>query len=119
MALCVRYTNHFQVFERFLGFINVSENQNAQSLASAIVCFFEKYNLNNVPIIGQSYDGPSVMSGVHGGVQKKIQEKYPYAIYTHCMAHRTSLVIIDMCKSVNVNTKYKYISVIFTILQYL
>lgn len=122
MALCVRYTNHFQVFERFFGFINVSENQNPQSLTSAIVCFLKKNNLHNVPIIPQSYDGASVMSGVHGGVQKKIQEKYPFAIYTRCMAHRTNLVVIDMCKSVNVNMKYynilyKYISVMFTILQ--
>ncbi|XP_029344367.1 52 kDa repressor of the inhibitor of the protein kinase-like [Acyrthosiphon pisum] len=101
MALCVRYTNHFQIFERFLGFINVSENQNSESLTSAIVCFLGKYNLIDVPIIAQSYDGASVMSGKHGGVQKKIQEKYPYAIYTHCMAHRTNLVVIDMCKSVN------------------
>lgn len=119
MALCVRYTNHFQIFERFLGFINVFENQNSESLTSAIVCFLGKYNLIDVPIIAQSYDGASVMSGKHGGVQKKIQEKYPYAIYTHCMAHRTNLVVIDMCKSVNVNMKYKYILVMFTILQYL
>jgi len=121
MALCVRYTNHFQIFEHFLGFNNVSEKQNAQLLASAIICFLKKYNLKNVSIIAQSYDGASVMSGVHGGVQKKIQEKYLYlyAIYTHCIANRTNLVVIDMCKSVNVNMKYKYISAMFTILQYL
>jgi len=59
------------------------------------------------------------MSGKHGGVQKKIQEKYPYAIYTHCTAHRTYLVVIDMCKSVNVIIKYKFISVMFKIVQYL
>jgi len=71
MALCVQYTNNFKVFERFLSFINVSENQNSQSLTSAIVCFLEKYNLHNVPIIAQSYDGASVISGVLEGVQKE------------------------------------------------
>jgi len=81
-----------------LSFINVSENQNAQLLTSAIVCFLEKNNLHNIPIIAQSYDGASLMSIVHGGVQKKIQEKYPFAIYTHSMAHRSNLVVIDMCK---------------------
>lgn len=71
MALSVRYTNNFQIFERFLGFINVSENQNAELLTSAIICFLEKYGLSNIPINGQSYDRVSVMSGKYSGVQKK------------------------------------------------
>jgi len=109
MALCVRYTKNLQIYERFFGFIDVSENQNANSLTSAIICFLEKYNISDIPIIGQSYDGASVMSGKHGGFKKKIQERYPYAIYTHCMAHKTNLVVTDMCKSVKVNIKHKYL----------
>lgn len=119
MALCVRYTNHFQVFEHYLGFINFSENQNAQSLTSAIVCFFEKHNLHKVSIIAQSYDWASVMSRVHGDVQKKKFKKSIHLQSTLIVWHRTNLVVIDMCKSVNVNMKYEYISIMFTILQYL
>lgn len=67
------------IFKSFLGFINISESQNAHSLTSANVCFLQKYN-RSIPIIAQSYDKASVMSGKHGGVKKKIQEKYPYAL---------------------------------------
>lgn len=41
------------------------------------------------------------MSGL-GGVQAKIKEIHPYAIYTHCMAHRLNLVVVDMCKGIKV-----------------
>lgn len=100
--MCVRYTKNLNVYERFVGFIDVSKSQNADALSSAIFSFLEKYNILDVPIIGQSYDGANVMTGIHGWVQKKIRDKNPFAIYTHCMAHKTNLVVIDMCKSVKV-----------------
>ncbi|XP_050065782.1 zinc finger MYM-type protein 1-like [Aphis gossypii] len=38
------------------------------------------------------------MSGHTGGVQAKLKEIHPKAIYVHCMAHKLNLVVIDMCK---------------------
>jgi len=38
MSLCIRYLNKFEVFERFLGFINVSENQKFTCYALRIGC---------------------------------------------------------------------------------
>ncbi|XP_029347858.1 zinc finger MYM-type protein 1-like [Acyrthosiphon pisum] len=99
MSICVRYTKNLKVYERFLGFIDVSENQNADALATAMISFFE-INKINVPIVAQAYDGANVMSGKFNGVQQKIKSKYPYAVYTHCMAHRINLIVLDMCKLV-------------------
>lgn len=112
MAICVRYSKNFKVYERFLAFVNVSESQNAESLSSAILSFLERYNLSKIPIVSQSFDGASVMSGEHGGVQKKIRDHYPYAIYTHCMAHRCNLIVVDICKSFKVfsiSLQFKYL----------
>lgn len=58
--------------------------------------------MNSLHIVAQSYYGASVMSGCLGGVKAKIKEKHPNAIYTHCMAHRLNLVVVDMCKGVKV-----------------
>ncbi|XP_050065897.1 zinc finger MYM-type protein 1-like [Aphis gossypii] len=77
LAVCVRYPKNLKVEERFVGFLDVSQSQNADS---------------------QSYDGASVMSGHTGGVQAKLKEIHPKAIYVHCMAHKLNLVVIDMCK---------------------
>ncbi|XP_060851596.1 zinc finger MYM-type protein 1-like [Rhopalosiphum padi] len=100
MSICVRYVKDLEVYERFLGFMDVSEKQDAQTLINTIFQFLEHSNLGNIPIFAQSYDGASVMSGKRNGVQSKLLERYPCAIYTHCMAHRINLVVVDMCKNV-------------------
>ncbi|XP_025416749.1 zinc finger MYM-type protein 1-like isoform X1 [Sipha flava] len=100
MSVCVRYTVGLNVVERFLGFVDVSENQNADSLCAKIFEFLTENQLDKYHIVAQSYDGASVMSGKFNGVQSKVKNKFPYAIYTHCMAHRMNIVVIDMCKIV-------------------
>lgn len=116
MSICVRYVKDLEVYERFLGFMDVSEKQDAQTLVNTIFQFLEHSNLGNIPIFAQSYDGASVMSGKRNGVQSKLLERYPCAIYTHCMAHRINLVVVDMCKNVEVILlKYiKYKLIIFS-----
>jgi len=99
---CVRYTKGLEVFERFLGFIDVSEKQDSETLVQTIFTFLDKLNLKDIPILAQSYDGTSVMSGKRNGVPAKLQTQHPQAIYTHCMAHRVNLVVVDMCKNIEV-----------------
>jgi len=100
----VRYTVGLEINERFLGFLEVSRGHDADFLANEILKFLQKSELSHLNIIAQSYDGDmmAVMSGHSGGVQAKIKEKYPTAIFTHCMAHRLNLVVVDMCKYITV-----------------
>ncbi|KAL4125788.1 hypothetical protein QTP88_010028 [Uroleucon formosanum] len=101
MALCVRYVKNLDVVERFLGFIDCSKNQNAESLYQYILWYLKKCKLSSKPqIVAQSYDGANVMSGKFNGLQNKIKSQYPYAIYTHCMAHKMNLIVLDMCRYV-------------------
>ncbi|KAL4085349.1 hypothetical protein QTP88_027208 [Uroleucon formosanum] len=80
MSLCVRYT------------------VDAESLSAHIFAYLTKNNMDTFNVVAQSYDGTNVMSGKFNGVKDRIKNKFPYAIYTHCMAHRINLVVIDMCK---------------------
>ena len=105
MSLCVRYVKGLNIFERFLGFVDVSEKQDSQTLAETILNFLSQLNLHSVPIIAQSYDGARVMSGCKNGVHVKIQSKHPFAMYTHCMARRMNLVVLDLCKNIEVFKK--------------
>ncbi|KAL4098360.1 hypothetical protein QTP88_022989 [Uroleucon formosanum] len=102
LSVCIRYAVGLESHERFLQFVDVSSGQDANSIVAAIYQCFENLNIsmNSLHIVAQSYDGASVMSGCLGGVQAKMKEKYPNAIYTHCMAHRLNLVVVDMCKGV-------------------
>lgn len=42
------------------------------------------------------------MSGRINGIQAELRSRYSCAIYTHCMAHRTNLVVVDMCKNIKI-----------------
>lgn len=100
LSFCVRYANDLEIKERFLTFIDCSNARDASSISEIIINLLKKYNIEDLRLVGQSYDGAAVMSGKRAGVQSKIREKYPIAIYTHCMAHRLNLAIVDACNDI-------------------
>lgn len=100
LCICARYVKGFEIKERFLGFINCSQERDASSLCNLLLNNFEKLELKDVPIIAQAYDGASVMSGRVGGLQAKIRETHASAIYIHCMAHRLNLAVNDLCSEI-------------------
>lgn len=66
-----------------------------------IIDCLEKHGLdyrNN--LVGQGYDGASVMSGKHSGVSARIKNSARFAFYVHCNAHCLNLVLVDAVKSV-------------------
>lgn len=40
------------------------------------------------------------MSDTVGGLKTKIKEKYPTAVYFHCVAHKLVLIVTDTCKHI-------------------
>lgn len=55
---------------------------------------------------GQCYDGASNMSGIQNGLQARVKEEEPRALYIHCMAHLMNLVVQDFWVS-ELNTDAK------------
>ena len=49
--------------------------------------FYRKLNVN--------FDGACVMPGRKRGVKKRVKEIQPGLVYTHCMAHRLELAMLD------------------------
>ena len=81
--------------ESFLGFTACG------SLAAAGMCETLLTSLRDCGIdllgcVAQCFDGAAVMSGRCSGVQTRIRELCPKAIYVHCFAHRLNLVIVDV-----------------------
>ncbi|XP_046746400.1 zinc finger MYM-type protein 1-like [Diprion similis] len=99
--MTIRYANGLDIVERFIGFINCSTSRDAQGLATLILDTLNKHRLGDVPILAQSYDGASVMSGQNRGLQAIIKETHPHAIYIHCLAHKLNLVVVDSCANVS------------------
>jgi len=46
---------------------------------------------------GQGYDGAANMSSDNVGVQRRIRERSPKAVYVHCSGHCLNLVISHSC----------------------
>ena len=79
MAILIRYVKvnyadrEVEVKESFLEYFNLA-NHNAVGYANGIMKSFNKHNLNLRHLLGQAYDGASVMRSESGGVQGFVRE---------------------------------------------
>ena len=78
--------------EEFLCFVPVS-SVTGKDLASTILTQLSQLGLNLEHMRGQSYDGASNMSEKYRGVQARVKELYPLAMYLHFCNHVLNLVI--------------------------
>lgn len=83
---------HFICFEELPG---ASANNYFNILNKCI----KKYDLDFSMCRGQAYDGASTMSGRFSGLQSKVKQLNPLALYIHCCAHNLNLVLIDSIRS--------------------
>ena len=94
-AVSVRLVHNGNVEEHLLGMVDVSEDASADGLTKILAETLKSYNITpenaKEKLIGQSYDGAPTMSGELRGVQKQMQQMFPFAYYNHCVAHRMAL----------------------------
>ena len=70
----------------------------AEGLTDHILATLKQFDLDPQHIVSQGYDGAAVMSGKCSGVQERLREAAPYAVYIHCYVHTLNLVLIDSTK---------------------
>lgn len=100
ISLVLRYYYKGTVHESFMHFEH-ADKLDAAGLTEKIVNSLQKYGLEyREQLVGQGYDGASVMSGRHNGVSARIQSLARHAFYVHCNAHCLNLVIVDTVKAV-------------------
>ncbi|KAJ8912005.1 hypothetical protein NQ315_003542 [Exocentrus adspersus] len=94
LSVVFRYINEGKVVERFMGFFDVSGGKKAEDLFNLLIQNFKKFDIEN-KLVGQTYDGASIMSGDLNGLQARIKTVAPQALFTHCYAHRLNLILQD------------------------
>uniref|UniRef100_A0A669BDB9 TTF-type domain-containing protein n=1 Tax=Oreochromis niloticus TaxID=8128 RepID=A0A669BDB9_ORENI len=96
ISFIVRYYYNGAIHESFLGF-QEADRLDAAGLTSKIIGCLEKHGLDyRQNLVGQGYDGASVMSGSHSGVHARIKEVAKYAFYIHCSATKWLTVQQEM-----------------------
>ena len=107
MSFVVRYVNMTNggVEEHFLTFIQ-AETLDALSLSTYIKQLIETYDFDTNKMVSQGYDRASVMSGHCTGVQTRVREFAPNAVYIHCYAHVLNLVLVDSVRRVPLASEF-------------
>nr|XP_054755533.1 zinc finger MYM-type protein 1-like [Lytechinus pictus] len=73
----------------------------AESLTNYIFDILKSHGVDYKQfLVGQGYDGASVMSGKISGVSARVRKEAKYAYYVHCHAHRLNLVLVDVTKGI-------------------
>ena len=103
LSVCLRFVDLSSpqdphIRECLLSFMHL-DRANAVSISKSILEAISDPSVSLDPhqIRGQSYDGASVMSSEMAGVQAKIKEVSPQAVYTHCYSHCLNLAIAASC----------------------
>ena len=93
LSTVLRYVNkHGDVCERFIKFNDVSNDRCASAIADLSLAQLRELGCLE-KLVAQSYDGAAVMGSDLNGVQAKIREDVPEAIFIHCYAHKLNLVL--------------------------
>jgi len=102
-SLVVRYFDEdiHEIREDFLKFVPVHD-VTGKWLATTIKKELQSLGLDLNYMRGQGYDGAAAISRTFNGIQTIILEKYPMAIYTHCVSHSLDLVFNDIRSNVEI-----------------
>lgn len=104
LALILRYVNvnpagkHFDVKERFLGFLQGTQ-RHAEELSAAIIENLKAFEMEK-KLVNQTYDGATILAGETPSVQAIIKAVAPMAHFTHSAAHGLNLTLQDSCLSI-------------------
>lgn len=102
LVIVFRYLFNNQIREQFWGFFN-PESTDAEGISKVLLKELAKVIPNDFSkLIGQTFDGASVMRGNNKGVKVKIQDVYRNAHFVHCYAHQLNLILKSSSKSKNV-----------------
>lgn len=102
IALCLRFVDKDKnIREEFLEFLN-ADRITGEYVAYTIKACLETVGLDLTNIRGQGYDGAANMASNRVGLQARIRQYSPRAVYVHCSGHCLNLVIAHSCSLVQI-----------------
>lgn len=95
VSICIRIVSEeFMVSEIFMGFYQTDDTR-SESLFRIIQDVLIRLNLDISKVRGQCFDGARNVSGKLSGLQARIRDIEPRALFVHCFAHSLNLMVQD------------------------
>jgi len=102
VSICFRYiVDDLTPREAFIGLYEVASTS-GESLCKVVLDVLRRCDLPVQLLRAQCSDGASNMSGAYRGVQSRLKEIHPLAVYVHCYAHSLNLVLQEAAREVPV-----------------
>jgi len=102
LTICVRYLADGKLREDFIGFVSIAETT-GEVVADNILNRLADLGIDPTKMVGQGYDGAANMAGRIKGVQKRIRDHFPMALYLHCVSHNLNLALSDAAATLHIN----------------
>lgn len=95
-SIVVRYVNRntYRVEEKLIGLVRLMDASGEGYLID-IMDYLLKLTINDLRMVGCSFDGASSMRSEMKGLQGRLKELYPDLVYTWCYAHNLNLTVSD------------------------
>lgn len=101
VSICIWIVNEDLLINEYFMELYVTPNTKSDTLLKLVTEFLEKQNLDIHDLRGQCYDGASNVSGrITAGLQIRIREIEPRAVYVHCSVHCLNLSIQDSLEKI-------------------
>ena len=98
LVVCIRWIDDgLQAHADFIGLYKI-DNTKASTIAESIKDVVVGLNLSISNCRDQAYDGASAMAGRKSGVQTRIKEIEPKALFNHCHGHLLNIACADNIK---------------------
>ncbi|XP_021375337.1 52 kDa repressor of the inhibitor of the protein kinase-like [Mizuhopecten yessoensis] len=114
LSVCLRLLTgrRPRVRELFFNFVYL-ERATGESIAHAITECLRQNHIDISQARVQSYDGAACMSSAKMGVQARIRQLSPRALYVHCNSHVLNLSIASACKQPAIRNMIDILNAVF------
>ena len=94
VTLCCRWVERGVLEEHFIDIFPLKK-ANAESICSALVEYCREKNIQLGRLIGIGFDGANTFLGDKTGVQRRLKELSPHALFVHCRCHILQLASVQ------------------------
>ena len=94
LTICCRWVESGVPEEHFIEILPLKK-ANAESIYSALVEYCREKNIQLGRLIGMGFDGAATFSGDKTGVQRRLKELVPHALFVHCRCHILQLAFVQ------------------------